>query len=183
MKFILKIMNFYLGKSVYKRFPYGVTWYKNWYHKSVAVIRKVFVVGTLMGVIALIAGGTALIVREVSPKIVMADKEVIVEVVKDSVIMEKIADCESGVRKSNGKAIKGSATHINPKTGQVYTKSNENKTVDIGRYMVNEYYWGKIASGMKLDLTKEVDNKKMAYYIYDTKGTAPWSSSSSCWNE
>ena len=183
MKKFVKLYFFYKGMSLAERYPYRITLFGKIKHNIIAVCRKSLVIGGMVATVALIAGVSAITYREVSPKIVMADKEVIVEVVKDSVIMEKIADCESGARKSNGKAIKGSATHIDPKTGQVYTKSNENKTVDIGRYMVNEYYWGKIASGMKLDLTKEADNKKMAYYIYDTKGTAPWSASSSCWNE
>lgn len=106
---------------------------------------------------------------------------IVEETIDDVPIMEAIADCESGDRLPSGKAKKGSARHIDPNTGQVFTKANDNKTVDIGRYMVNEYYHGKAASKMGLDLTKEKDNKKMAYHLYATQGTEPWSASKSCW--
>lgn len=178
MKYILAIIKFYVGISVYKRFPYGVTWYKNWYHKTIAFFRKSFVIGSAIALLTLIF----IAYREITPKTVYADREVIKEVKADSPIMERIADCESGVRNKNGTAVKGSASHRDPKTGQVYTKANENKTVDIGRYMINETYWGKKANEMKLDLTKEEDNKTMAYWIYYNRGTVDWSSSSNCWN-
>ena len=77
------------------------------------------------------------------PRTVEATPVTIVkEVIKKSAVMERIADCESGKRDKNGKAIKGSASHLDQLTGQVYTKANENKTVDIGKYMINEYYHG-----------------------------------------
>ncbi len=94
-----------------------------------------------------------------------------VEVTRKAAVMERIMKCESG-----GK-------HFDPKTGQVYTKSNDNKTVDIGKYMINEYYWGKKATEMGLDLTKEVDNEKMAYWIYENHGTEPWIWSKACWSK
>lgn len=95
-------------------------------------------------------------------------------------ILSKIADCESGERLSNGKAKKGSASHYG-KNGQVNVYGNKNATVDIGKYMVNSYYWGKKATEMGLDIWKEVDNEKMAIWIYENEGTEPWSSSYNCW--
>lgn len=96
-------------------------------------------------------------------------------------VLDRIADCESGVRKPSGMAVEGSARHLDPKTGQVIMRANTNGTVDIGKYQINEYYWGKKASELGLDLTKEKDNKAMAEWIYKNKGTTDWSSSQKCW--
>jgi len=59
-------------------------------------------------------------------------------------------------------------------------RANTNGTVDIGEYQVNGFYWGKKASELGLDLTKEADNKKMAEWIYANKGTGDWYSQK-CW--
>lgn len=90
-------------------------------------------------------------------------------------VLERIGDCESG----NG--TKGSAHHIDPKTGQVLMRANKNGSIDVGKYQVNEYYWGKKASELGYDLTKEGDNKAMAEWIYLNKGTTDWSASQKCW--
>ena len=92
-----------------------------------------------------------------------------------SPVLDRIADCESG----NG--TKGSASQF--KNGQVVMRANTNGTIDIGKYQVNLTYWGKQATALHLDLTKEADNKAMAEYIYANVGTGPWSSSSNCWNK
>jgi hypothetical protein len=98
---------------------------------------------------------------------------VMTTVVADSPVLNRIADCESG----NG--TPGSAIHF--KNGQVLLKANTNGTVDIGKYQVNLTYWGKKATELGLDLTKEADNKKMAEWIYLNKGTTDWSASQKCW--
>lgn len=106
----------------------------------------------------------------ISPaQIVFAKQEVIKEVKGKAPVMERIAKCESG------------NSHIDPKTGQVYMLANTNKTVDVGKYMINTV-WHKKAKELGLDITKEVDNEKMAYYIYENIGTSPWSASSHCWS-
>lgn len=100
--------------------------------------------------------------------------EAVVKIVMiDSPVLERIADCESG----NG--TKGSASHY--EGGQVLMRANKNGTIDIGKYQVNEHYWGAKATALGLDLTKEADNKKMAEWIYANKGTTDWSASQKCW--
>lgn len=85
-------------------------------------------------------------------------------------ILDKIAECESG------------NVHFDPKTGQVLTVGNNNKTVDIGRYQINEHYWGEKATSLGLDLFDEEDNKEMAEWILANYGTEPWVHSKGCWN-
>lgn len=103
-------------------------------------------------------------------RIVFAKQEVIKEVKGKAPVMERIAKCESG------------NSHIDPKTGQVYMVANTNKTVDVGKYMINTI-WHKKAKDLGYDITKEVDNEKMAYWIYENTGTSAWSFSSHCWNK
>ena len=105
----------------------------------------------------------------VAPKQVQAD------------IMLRIFDCESGKRDENGRAIKGSRSHID-KNGQVLMRANTNGTIDIGIGQINEYYWGKVATKLGLNLTIEEDNIKMANWIYENYGVEPWKASRSCWN-
>jgi hypothetical protein len=105
-----------------------------------------------------------------SPRIVEA--EVIVEVEKPKEIppvMKRIAKCESN------------NSHIDPKTGMVYMLANTNKTVDVGKYMINTV-WHKKANELGYDVTNEEDNEKMAMWIYENFGTSPWVFSSQCWN-
>jgi len=92
---------------------------------------------------------------------------------QEAPVLQRIADCESG----SGKP--GSGTHY--KNGQVVLKANTNGTIDIGKYQVNLTYWGKKASELGYDLTKEDDNYKMAKWIYENKGTSDWSASQHCW--
>jgi hypothetical protein len=61
-------------------------------------------------------------------------------------------------------------------------RANTNKTVDIGRYQINSV-WNKKASELGLDLTIEADNEKMAYWIYENRGTGDWYSSEKCWKK
>lgn len=96
-------------------------------------------------------------------------------VVPQSPVLDRIADCESG----NGK--KGSATQY-AKNGQVIMHANTNGTIDIGKYMVNDTYWGAKAHELGFDLTTTDGNKAMAEWIYANKGTGDWSSSAKCWN-
>lgn len=85
-------------------------------------------------------------------------------------ILDRIAECESG------------NTHFDPKTGQVLTVGNSNKTVDLGRYQINEHYWGAKATELGLSLYDEEDNETMAKWILANYGTEPWVHSKGCWS-
>lgn len=110
-----------------------------------------------------------------NPVMMYANSEVVVEKVvsTDAPIMDKIAGCESvGSPKSKG-------IHFD-KNGQVLVRGNTNRTVDVGRYQINSVWFGK-ATELGLDVFKEEDNKKMAYWIYHNYGSEPWYSSAKCW--
>lgn len=95
------------------------------------------------------------------------------KITEDAPIMDKIAGCESvGSPKAKG-------VHFD-KNGQVLVRGNTNRTVDVGRYQINSVWFAK-ATELGLDVFKEVDNKKMAYWIYHNYGSQPWYSSSNCW--
>lgn len=90
--------------------------------------------------------------------------------------LERIADCESGLRNLKGKPIRGSATH--------YTKDGEvlmNDSDDVGFFQINLHFWEKKAEELGLDLTTEKDNKKFGEWLYEEEGNKPWYLSKSCW--
>ena len=105
-----------------------------------------------------------------SNKVIYTKQEVIKEVPIKAPIMERIAKCES-------------PTGHYGKNGQVAVRGNDNHTVDIGYLQINSYYWGEKATELGYNLWIEEDNKKMGDWIYQNKGTEPWSSSKKCWNK
>lgn len=133
-----------------------------WYYTKVAT--------AVLTINAIVVG---IAVASLSTTTVTASTEVVQAPVV-SPVLDRIADCESG----NG--TKGSATQY--KNGQVVMNANTNGTIDIGKYQVNLTYWGKQATALGFDLTKEADNKAMAEWIYANKGTGDWSSSQKCWS-
>lgn len=117
----------------------------------------------------------------INSNVVYATNEVVREVVKEreAPVLDRIADCESGVRLTNGTAKPGSATHYD-KHGQVLMRGNTNGSIDVGKYQINSVWFAQ-ASALKLDVTDEADNKTMAEWIYENKGTGDWYASQSCW--
>jgi hypothetical protein len=83
-------------------------------------------------------------------------------------IMRKIAICESGNTHylPNGEVIRGKVV-----------------PQDIGRYQVNENYWGETADKLGLDIFNEHENYLMAKWILENFGTKPWSASQKCWSK
>jgi hypothetical protein len=65
--------------------------------------------------------------------------------------------------------------------GQVMLHANNDGSVDIGKYGINNYAWGAEAARQHLNLTVEADNQKMAEYIFENFGTEPWYSSKKNW--
>jgi hypothetical protein len=53
---------------------------------------------------------------------------------------------------------------------------------DVGVMQINEYYHGKAAQKLGIDLHTLDGNLEYAKYLYDTQGTNPWSASAPCWN-
>lgn len=149
-------------------------WFQKWVlFKTRKFVRKTFILGAIAALMA--SSGTVGAILFSSSTVTATTPEVrIVEKELALPVLDRIADCESG---NGGKP--GTATHY--KNGQVLLKANTNGTIDIGKYQVNLTYWGKKASDLGYDLTKEEDNKAMALWIYTNKGTTDWSASQKCW--
>jgi hypothetical protein len=54
---------------------------------------------------------------------------------------------------------------------------------DVGVMQVNEYYHGKTARVLGLDLHTIEGNLAYARYLYKREGARPWMSSSPCWSK
>lgn len=175
MKKLIEIWN---GKSLHERYPYKTRWYHKHLHAIITTARK-----TMLALFALTLVATSymgayfagnFMGKATTPQVSYANVEVekIVEVESKTIppVLQRIANCESGSK------------HFD-KSGQVLMRGNTNKTVDIGIMQINEYYWGKKASELGYDLTKEKDNWAMAKWIYANHGTEPWVHSKTCWNK
>ena len=156
---------YYMGKRIDANRSWGA-----WVRYQLGRLIYWTKVSTVLALIAAgLMGAGALIF---STSTVTADTATVV-INANSPVLARIADCESG----NGKP--GTGTQF--KNGQVIMRANTNGTIDIGKYQVNLTYWGKQATALGYDLTKEADNKAMAEWIYQNKGTGDWSSSQHCW--
>lgn len=154
---------FYMDKKLCEVYPYATKWqvmkyraYKFGKH----TLRLSLISG--LGYVAFMAGAF------LNPITTFATVEKVVEVEKNSPVMDRIQKCESPTG------------HY--KNGQVVTRANKNGTVDTGAFQINSV-WNETATKLGLDLTKEEDNKTMAYYLYRHYGTEPWVYSKSCWNK
>jgi hypothetical protein len=84
----------------------------------------------------------------------------------DIPVMKGIAFCESRFRHfdSDGNVLRGD---IEPS--------------DIGVMQINEYFHGRKAQVMGIDLYDFGGNLIYARYLYEKEGTEPWKSSKKCW--
>ena len=93
--------------------------------------------------------------------------EIVVKPIEIPLILQRIAIAESGGKQfnSDGTVIMGI---INPH--------------DIGKYQINELYWGEKAKELGYDIYTLEGNTSMALWIYQNYGTAPWNWSKSKWS-
>lgn len=129
---------------------------------------------------------TIIIINEAEAKGVQEreEKTVLIEV-RPTVPEElkRIADCESGTRTKDGKAVAGSARQYNEDGSVLIGRLNKPEYgVDIGKYQINEVFHGKRAKELGLDLYSEYGNEKYALMLYEANGTRDWSASRSCWS-
>ncbi len=87
---------------------------------------------------------------------------------EDTPLLGRIAWCESRFRQFNkdGSVLKG---EITPE--------------DIGIMQINEYYHKNTAEKLGYDIYSLEGNLRYAKWLYDKEGTAPWASSSKCWDK
>ena len=86
----------------------------------------------------------------------------------DAPIMAEVARCESRFKQfdTDGSIHRGVVNNL-----------------DLGVMQVNEYYHGKMADKLGLDLYTIQGNVAYAKYLYEKEGTRPWASSSPCWSK
>lgn len=111
-------------------------------------------------------------------------KEVLIEIIPTVPdVLKRIADCESGERTKDGKAVAGSGRHYDEDGNVIIGRMNKPEYgVDVGRYQINEFFHAKRAEELGLDLYDERDNEKYAMHLYEQNGTNDWLSSASCWD-
>ena len=118
-----------------------------------------------MGILSAIGWGYA---AGTMTKMATADTKIIMVVSTSTPpVLQRIEKCES------------TNTQVN-KDGQVLVHVNKDGSYDIGFAQINSI-WNAEATKLGYDLTKEKDNKAFALYLFDTKGSSPWSSSEKCW--
>jgi len=89
------------------------------------------------------------------------------EYFKDNPVLAEIARCESTFRHyaSDGKVIRGL---VDPR--------------DVGVMQINEFYHLKTSKSLGYDIHTLEGNMEYAKFLYEKKGTNPWSASSKCWS-
>ena len=160
-----KVKVSYMGKRLKDIYPHATKWQVFKYRVKVffwVLFIGLMIMGVLVGIFE--AGSYF------NPAIIYTKAEVIKEVPIKASVMERIAKCESGNDQFDS-------------TGQVQLNANTNKTVDIGVFQINNKVWGKKATELGYNLMVEQDNRAMAQYIYESRGTEPWSASSKCWSK
>ena len=95
-------------------------------------------------------------------------KEKVLRATNTDNLLDKIAMCESGGKQfdKNGYVIRG--------------KKNK---YDIGKYQINEKYWGKKSKKLGYNIFSLKGNTEMAMWIYKNYGSKPWTWSKKCWGE
>lgn len=147
---------YYMGKRINSPMQRAKAWTMMWLIRLVWIL---VITGIVVGIYELGA--------YTNPKTIITKAEVIKEVPIKASVLDRIAQCESGNR------------HYS-KNGQVQINVNKNGTVDIGVMQINTVWFAK-ATELGLDITKEADNKAMAQWIYENRGTQDWYSSAKCW--
>jgi hypothetical protein len=122
--------------------------------------------------IAPVATQAEIIVKEqvlTEKRATLADVETYVrEYYKDIPILAEVARCESTFTQFNrsGKVMRGIE---NP--------------ADVGLMQINEYYHAESAKKLGYNIYSVEGNLAYGKYLYEKKGTSPWSASSPCWGK
>ncbi len=95
-------------------------------------------------------------------------EEYVREYFADAPIMAEIARCESRFKQFD-------------KDGSIHRGVVND--LDLGVMQVNEYYHGKTADKLGLNLYTIQGNVAYAKYLYEKEGVQPWSSSKPCWGK
>lgn len=165
------IYEFYYWKPLREVYPHA-KWYQVIKYRIEKYLRKIFVVVGLVGFLAGFGMGMyklGIAVTESQITYAYVDRHIEVPTREVPPVMKRIAKCESGDK------------HFDSR-GNIIVNTNGGHSTDYGRYQINEFYWGKKAKELGLDIKKEKDNEKMAMWMYEQYGSVPWIHSAHCWN-
>lgn len=111
-------------------------------------------------------GGETNKVETVVEERALTAEERVKDYFSDIPILVDIAECESRFRHTgkSGNIIRG-----------------EINSYDMGVMQINEWYHGKTAKNLGINLYSIEGNMAYARYLYEKEGTTPWNSSSRCW--
>lgn len=171
-----KVRVFYNGTRQKDMYPYH-----NWAQRVAFRIKLFFKRLIALSIVGLVIWGVAEAYRYVHPVYIteVQAKEIVVDPAYP--VMQRIAKAESlDSHYCTDQLIKAKMCAKSEK-GQVLVRANKNKTIDVGRYQVNVFYWGSKATELGYDIFNEEDNEKMAMWIYKNHGTDPWYSSAEKW--
>lgn len=158
---------FYMGQRLRDIYPHATKWQVlKWRIRE--FLKLCVRITTWTGLTATILYLVFMAGSYFNPIITYAVKEQIKEVDSQAPVMDRIAKCES------------QSKHF-AKNGQVLVMGNTNKSVDVGKYQINQQVWGAKATELGYNIFTEEGNKSMAYWIYKNHGTEPWYSSQKCW--
>jgi hypothetical protein len=95
--------------------------------------------------------------------------------------LQRIADCESGIRNSDGSAVPWSSRQFN-EDGSVIVGRYTNPAFgyDVGEHQINTYWHGARAKQLGFDLYSEKGNEAYARLLYSEQGAKPWGWSKHC---
>lgn len=140
------------------------------YHKIASFVKKTIAISAVITTAGwLVYGGMAY--EKMTSKPALVEAQVASSTTQiDSMppILDRIIKCESGGSQFD-------------KNGQVLLNANDNHTVDEGWGQINLQVWGKKATMMGYDLSKEKDNKEFTKWLFNNYGDQPWYSSKACW--
>lgn len=170
---IKNVYEFYYWKPLREVYPHA-KWFQLLRYRVEKRARKAIVI---VGFVGFLSGfgmgmyklGIAVTASEITYAYV--DRHIEVPTREVPPVMKRIAKCESGGKQflSNGKPV---------------TQENEGHSTDWGKFQINDKYWDKKAKELNLDYKySEKDNERMAMWIYENYGSAPWVHSSKCWNK
>ena len=113
--------------------------------------------------------------QEIEQKVVLIGTEYSTPEYTD---LQKIVDCESGVRNADGTAVPFSARQFY-EDGSLVTNTNSNTLLkrDVGVGQINEYFHLERARSLGINIYSEEGNRRYSEILFHENGGAPWNAS------
>lgn len=173
----MKLLKMFWHGAPYEYLYPTHSWFNKLVYKLRKFIRKTLILSFIGSSLSL-SGFLGALFFSHSDVAYAAPETIIKTVEADAPILERIADCESGI---NGKP--GTGRQFLP-SGSIVTNSNTNGTTDVGKYQINMSK-EHIIEMAKLGFNpfSLEGNTAYAKFLYANRGTGDWSSSAACWRK